>query len=238
MKFTFLDNSSRLPFFLSRIQFCTRCILRISTSRWVSSYHRLVDICKDSHECICFQTCNHDIRNDVDKHTTIFFILPTSDKGFSALVARLAFRLFKLFTSVCFFSFGTEEYACSRWEFLACLYFHPTFSSRSPVACVCNSAAIIKSYSSKSEKSFPVIYFGLMRSFSEAGCFDFLDPLQYENEILRFCANFNLDNHDPALKFRLVMEFLQMSLRGEITRNLSCHLSTSPNSHGMVSHRF
>ena len=37
----------------------------------------------------------------------------------------MAFRLFKLFTSVCFFSFGTEEYACSRWEFLACLHFIP-----------------------------------------------------------------------------------------------------------------
>ena len=34
-----------------------------------------------------------------------------------------------------------------------------------------------------------------------------LDPLQYEREILRVCANFNLEIHDPALKFRLVREF-------------------------------
>ena len=40
----------------------------------------------DSHDCICFQTCNHDTRDDVDNHTTIFFILPT---------------IFKLFPSVC-----------------------------------------------------------------------------------------------------------------------------------------
>ena len=64
-----------------------------------------------------------------------------------------------------------------------------------------------------------------------------LDPLQHEREIiLFFFANSCLKIHDPALKFRLVRVFLQMHLRGEITRN--CHdLSTSPNTHGVVSHR-
>ena len=131
--------------FLYRIQFCTKCILRISgvsrrsvhsqffnfpqngihwiwilccttldvffffqssncslstffsTSRWSCSYHQFVDISNDSYECICFQNCNHDTRDDVDDHTTIFFILLEIDKGFLALVARLAFGLFKLF---------------------------------------------------------------------------------------------------------------------------------------------
>ena len=36
-----------------------------------------------------------------------------------------------------------------------------------------------------------------------------------------------MEIHDPALKFRLVREFLQMHLRGEITRNFHA-LSTSP----------
>ena len=36
-------------------------------------------------------------RDDVDNHTTIFFIVPTIDKEFLASVAGLAFRLFKLF---------------------------------------------------------------------------------------------------------------------------------------------
>ena len=44
-----------------------------------------------------FQTCNHDTRDDVDNHTTIFFIFPAIDKEFWALVAGLAFILFKLF---------------------------------------------------------------------------------------------------------------------------------------------
>ena len=76
-----------------------------STSRWGCSYHQLVDLGNDGYECICFQTCNHDTRDDVDNHTTIFFILPTIDKEFWASVARLAFGLFKLFPSVCVFHF-------------------------------------------------------------------------------------------------------------------------------------
>ena len=64
---------------------------RIATAPWVPSsrpraeitFHRQhVEIGNDSLECICFQTCNHDTRDDVDNHTTIFFILPTIDKDF------------------------------------------------------------------------------------------------------------------------------------------------------------
>ena len=95
------------------------------TSRWVSSYRQHVEIGNDSHECICFQTCNHDTRDDVDNLTTIFYILPAVDKEFSALVTGLAFRLFELFPPVCVFTFGTEEYACSWCEFLASLHFIP-----------------------------------------------------------------------------------------------------------------
>ena len=53
-----------------------------------------------------------------------------------------------------------------------------------------------------------------MRSFSElvSWLLRSLDPLQCEREILRFCANFNLEIHDPALKFRLVRDFLQIFL--------------------------
>ena len=55
----------------------------------------------------------------------LFFILPTIDKGFSALVAGLAFGLYKPFPSVCFFTFGTEEDARSGRDFLASLHFIP-----------------------------------------------------------------------------------------------------------------
>ena len=39
--------------------------------------------------------------------------------------AGLAFRLLKLFTSVCVFTFGTEEDSCSGRDFLASLHFIP-----------------------------------------------------------------------------------------------------------------
>ena len=61
-----------------------------------TSHHHHVDIGIECHKCICFQTCNHDTRDDADNHTTIFFILPSRDKGLKTLVARLAFRLFEL----------------------------------------------------------------------------------------------------------------------------------------------
>ena len=106
-----------------------------SASRWVSSHHH-VDTSNDSHECICFQTCNHGTRDDVESCATIFFILTTVDKGFSASIEGLAFGLFKISTSVCVFTFGTEEDARSRWDLLCVSPLHPTLSSRSPVACV------------------------------------------------------------------------------------------------------
>ena len=57
-----------------------------------------------------------------------------------------------------------------------------------------------------------------MRSFSElVASISWSTAIRARDSSL--CANFNLEIHDPALKFRLVMEFLQMHLRGEITRN-------------------
>ena len=85
----------------------------------VTSHHQHVDIGNECHKRICFQTCNHDTRNDVNHYMTMFFILSTIDKEFSTLVAGLAFRLFELFTSVCSFTFGTEEDTCSRWHLFA-----------------------------------------------------------------------------------------------------------------------
>ena len=98
----------------------------------VTSHHQHVDFSNECHKCICFPTCNYDTRDDADNYTTVFFILSTIDKGF----LTLALRLFELFTSVCSFTFGTEEDACSKWVFPA----SPTFFhivSRRPVACVC-----------------------------------------------------------------------------------------------------
>ena len=40
------------------------------------------EVSNDSHECICFQTCNHDTRDDVENHITIFFILSEINKEF------------------------------------------------------------------------------------------------------------------------------------------------------------
>ena len=97
-----------------------------STSHWVSSHRQDVEIGNIGHKCICFQTCNHDTRDDDDNHTTIFFILPSMDKGFWALVAGLASR-FELFTSVCSFTFRTEEDACSRRGFSCVLHFLPRY---------------------------------------------------------------------------------------------------------------
>ena len=130
MRFTFLDNSSRLPFsfpeFLILFQMhhknfmvCpaegfnpnysafrrrefigsefwdtqpwtfftqnSKCSLGTFFSRppaEVTSHHQHVDVGKDCHNCNCFQTRNHDTRDDADDYTTIFFILPSIDKGF------------------------------------------------------------------------------------------------------------------------------------------------------------
>ena len=54
----------------------------------VTSRHQHVEIGNECHKCICFQTCNHDTRDDADNYVTIFFILPTIDKGLLALSRR------------------------------------------------------------------------------------------------------------------------------------------------------
>ena len=64
-------------------------------------------------------------------------------------------------------------------------------------------------------------------SMYEVCCFPFVTSL---------CVNFCSEIHDPALKFRLVREFLLMHLRGEISQNCRA-LSTSPKTQGMVSRR-
>ena len=56
----------------------------------VTSHNQHVEKSNECHKCICFQTCNHDTRDDADNYMTIFFILSTTDKEFSAFVARLA----------------------------------------------------------------------------------------------------------------------------------------------------
>ena len=67
-----------------------------STSCWVSSHHQHVETGNDSHICICSRlvTTTHGMMSIV---TQCFFILPAIDKDFGASVARLAFRLHKLF---------------------------------------------------------------------------------------------------------------------------------------------
>ena len=107
-----------------------------STSRWVFFHRQHVERSNDSHERNCFHTCNHDTLDDIDNDRRSFSSCPQW-QGIFCLVAGLPFRLFKLFMSVCLFTFGTEEYACSGWEFFCVSPLHPTLSSRSPAACVC-----------------------------------------------------------------------------------------------------
>ena len=181
-----------------------------STSRWSCSYHQLVDTGNDSHVCICFQTCNHDTRDDVDNHTTIFFILPAIDKKFSALVAELAFRLFKLLRHSVSFTFGTEENACSRWHFLAYLHFIPRCPHGLPWhACAENYKRL---FLNKTQ-----LFSAVFILESSARC-KFFSPFPF---ITSLCGNFWWEIHDPALNFRLGQGILQMHLRVEITRN--CH---------------
>ena len=181
-----------------------------STSRWSCSYHQLVDIGNDSHVCICFQTCNHDTRDDVDNHTTILFILPAIDKEFSALVAGLAFRLFKLLRQSVSFTFGTEEDACSRWEeFLAYLHFIPRCPHGLPWHA---NAENYKRLFLNKTLLFSAVF--ILQSFARC---KFFSPFSFHYEPLRKL----LLGHDTALNFRLGQGILQMHLRVEITRN--CH---------------
>ena len=91
----------------------------------VTSHHQHVDMGNECHRCIYFQTCNYDTRDDADNYKTMFWILPTIDKRFSALVAGLDLGRIELFTSVCPFTFGTEEDACSGWDLLCVSHFFP-----------------------------------------------------------------------------------------------------------------
>ena len=52
-----------------------------STSCWVFPHHQHVDTGNDCRNCIWFQTCNHDTREDVENHTTIFYVLPLHGQG-------------------------------------------------------------------------------------------------------------------------------------------------------------
>ena len=99
-----------MEFFLSESQLLLGCSLS-STSCWVSPHHQHVDTGNYCHKCTCFQTSNHDTREDVENHTTIFYILshPHHRQGILAPVAGLV----ELFTSVYPFPVGTQEDACS-----------------------------------------------------------------------------------------------------------------------------
>ena len=80
------------PFFLSELQLLLEYSLS-STSCWVSPHHQHVDTSNYCHECTCFQACNYDTREDVENHTTIFYILPLTPphrQGILAPVAGLA----------------------------------------------------------------------------------------------------------------------------------------------------
>ena len=237
-----------------------------------------------------FQTCNHDTRDDVDNHTTIFFILPLIDKEFRALVTGLAFRLFELFKSVCVFTFGTEEYACSRWEFPASLHFIPRCPRGLPWhACVKNYKRLFlnKTQLSSAENilqsSAPCKNFSPFLSCHDSTLGNFVDeisnivaPFQFcrhhqiqffiireffsrnwfwIDEVLQRASCFDLLIHcntsarffdfaqTSTWKFKIQLWnslrsviFCRCISEGEINRN--CHaLSTSPNTHGMVSHR-
>ena len=111
--------------------------LLFTASRCVSAHRQHVETGNECHKCICFQTCNHDTREDVDNHTTILFRLAHHRQGIFFFVTGLAFRLFNLFPPVCFFTFGTEEDACFKMRISCVSPLHTTLSSRSPVACVC-----------------------------------------------------------------------------------------------------
>ena len=185
------DTQTWTFFFSSQKSNCSLSTL-FSTSRWGCSYHQLVDTSNDSHECVCFQTCNHDTRGDVDKHTMIFFILSTKDKGFSAWVVGLAFRLFKLFPSVCVFHFRYRRVCLLLGEnFLRIsTSFHTSVSSWTRPNCCLLKTFISLPLGVRIVRPFPFI--------------------------ASLYANLCSEILDPALKFYSVREIL-MDLRVEIT---------------------
>ena len=89
-----------------------------------------------------------------------------------------------------------------------------------------------------SNPSLHVIDFGVMRSSSNLAA-----PISYFHCNARVWDSSPSSNlcskvHNPALKFRMVSEFRQMHLRGRMTRIYRASLGTSPDTRGMVSHRF
>ena len=57
-------------------------------------------------------------------HDDIFH-LARNRQGIFSCSRKTCLWTVQAFSSVCFFTFGTEENACSRWEFHACLHFIP-----------------------------------------------------------------------------------------------------------------
>ena len=85
-----------------------------------------MDESNDSHECICFQTCDHDTRDDADNHTTRFFKLPTITKEFSSSGRRIGLKTVQaLSVNLCLLLTAMKKMLVSRREFLAYLYFIP-----------------------------------------------------------------------------------------------------------------
>ena len=170
----------------------------------VTSHQQHVDIgnaCNKKN--ICFQTCNHDTRDDADKHTTIFFILSTTDKDFNSS-RKTGLQTVWVFHVSLFLHFLYWKKHLF-WMRISCVSsLHSTLSSRSPVACGCRKlqASLLERDQLSSTENILQ---------SSARCKNFALSFYYEpmRKLL------------PALKFYSVREFLQMHLRVEITRN--CH---------------
>ena len=156
----------------------------------------------------------------------MFFILPTIDKEFSALVTGRAFRLFKIFPSVCVFHFRycrgcllpDENFLRISTSFHVIL----TVSRGMPVTKTASVLFLKKIQLSSAEN--------ILQSSTQCKIFS----------LFSFC-------YEPLRKLLLgkslsTSEILfgqgvtDASPSGD-NSELSCHLSTSPNTQGMVSHR-
>ena len=139
------------------------------------------------HECICFQTRNHDTVDDASNHTTIFFILATVEKEFSALVTGLAgLYIVQAFSvSLCLSLSVLKKMLASRWEFLAYLLFILTLSRGMRVL----KTAGVSSWTRPN--CLPLKPF-----FSLPLGVRFLIPFLF---ITSLCTNFCSENHDPAV---------------------------------------
>ena len=218
-----LHNLGRFFFFQdSNWSLCTF----VSTSRWGCSYHQLVDGGNDSHECIGFQTRNHDTRDDVDNHTTIFFTLSTIDKEFSASVTGLAFRLLKLFSvSLCLSPSVLKRMLASRWEFLAYLHSIPRCPHGLPWhACVEKYKRL---FLNKSQ------LFTAENILQSSAQYKICSPFSFYYEPLRKLL---LGNSRSSSEILFGQGITDASRSGD-NSELSCHLNRSPNTQGMVSHR-